>query len=107
MSNVKNVNDSTFESEVLKSTQPVLVEFGAEWCGPCHRMAPILDQISDNTDIKVFKIDIDDATEVTAKYGIRGVPTIMLFNNGKVLATKVGLVPLNILDAFITENLNK
>lgn len=107
MSNVKNVNDSTFESEVLKSTQPVLVEFGAEWCGPCHRMSPILDQISDNKDIKVFKIDIDDATEVTAKYGIRGVPTIMLFNNGKVLASKVGLIPFNALDSFITENLNK
>lgn len=108
MSNVKNINDSTFATEVLNSTSPVLVEFGAEWCGPCHRMAPILAQYSDShADVKVLKVDIDESSEVTSKYGIRGVPTLLLFNNGKVVGSKVGLVPLSTLDSFVNELLKK
>lgn len=107
MSNVKSVNDTTFESEVLKSETPVLVEFGAEWCGPCQRMAPILDQFAkNNPSVKVLKLDIDDSPSTTSKFGVRGVPTMILFKDGKPLANKVGLVGLSVLDAFVTEKLS-
>jgi thioredoxin 1 len=107
MSNVKSVNDKTFESEVLKSNTPVLVEFGAEWCGPCHRMSPILDQFAEkNPAVKVLKLDIDDSPSITSKFGIRGVPTIILFKNGVPVANKIGLVGLSALDAFVSEKLS-
>ena len=90
--NVIEVTDDTFEKEIINSSLPVLVDFWAEWCGPCQIFAPILSEIA--TDyagkIKVAKINIDQAAQVTQKYGIRGIPTLILFKDGKATLTKVG-----------------
>lgn len=90
---VFEVNDSSFESEVLQSSVPVLVEFGASWCGPCKRQYPILENVSNeySDKLKVVKIDIDDAPDTTSKFGVRSVPTLVLFNSGELVTTKVGL----------------
>ena len=86
------VSDSTFEQEVLKSTEPVLVDFFAEWCGPCKAMAPALEQIAVEMEgkVKVVKLDVDQNPTVTGKYGIRAMPTLMLFKNGQVAAQHTG-----------------
>ena len=86
------VSDSTFEQEVLKSTEPVLVDFFAEWCGPCKAMAPALEQVAEEMagKIKVVKLDVDQNPTVTGKYGIRAMPTLMLFKNGQVAAQHTG-----------------
>jgi thioredoxin 1 len=86
------VSDSTFEQEVLKSTEPVLVDFFAEWCGPCKAMAPALEQIAQEMagKVKVVKLDVDQNPTVTGKYGIRAMPTLMLFKNGQVAAQHTG-----------------
>jgi thioredoxin len=86
------VSDSTFEQEVLKSTEPVLVDFFAEWCGPCKAMAPALEQVAEEMagKIKVVKLDVDQNPTVTGKYGIRAMPTLMLFKNGQVAASHTG-----------------
>src|ERR1700679_741638 len=98
MSNIIHINDSNFETEVLASTQPVIVEFGATWCGPCQRQAPILEKYSqenkadaDHVGVKVCAVDIDDAPAITAKLGIRSVPSLLFFENGKQTGMKVGL----------------
>lgn len=103
MSELKYVDDSNFESEVLKSSVPVLVDFSATWCGPCQRQLPILQQFADaNVDVKVVKVDIDDAPEITSKLGIKGVPSMVLFNQGQKLDTKVGLTSLAQITSFVT-----
>ena len=86
------VSDSTFEQEVLKSTEPVLVDFFAEWCGPCKAMAPALEQVAQEMagKVKVVKLDVDRNPTVTGKYGIRAMPTLMLFKNGQVAAQHTG-----------------
>ena len=86
------VSDKTFDQEVLKSTEPVLVDFFAEWCGPCKAMAPALDQLASELKgkVKVVKLDVDQNPAVTSKYGIRAMPTLMLFKDGKVAAQHVG-----------------
>jgi thioredoxin 1 len=86
------VSDSTFEQEVLKSTEPVLVDFFAEWCGPCKAMAPALEQVAQEMrgKVKVVKLDVDQNPTVTGKYGIRAMPTLMLFKNGQVAAQHTG-----------------
>lgn len=86
------VNDQNFESEVLKSSEPVLVDFWAEWCGPCKMMSPVVDQIASemNGKIKVVKINIDENPNTPTRYGIRGIPTFMVFKNGQLVETKVG-----------------
>ena len=86
------VSDSTFEQEVLKSTEPVLVDFFAEWCGPCKAMAPALEQVAIEMQgkVKVVKLDVDQNPTVTGKYGIRAMPTLMLFKNGQVEAQHTG-----------------
>ncbi len=91
--NVIEVNDSNFESEVLKADRPVLVDFGATWCGPCKALAPIVDKIADENvgKVKVAKVDIDDSPGVAQKYGIRGVPTVLVFKSGEKKAQHVGL----------------
>ena len=92
--NIFYVTDITFDSEVLKGEVPVLVDFWAEWCGPCKMIAPILDEIATEYDgkVKVAKLNIDDNPGTPPQFGIRGIPTLMLFKNGKVAATKVGAV---------------
>ncbi len=101
------VTDDTFEAEVLQSQQPVLVDYWAEWCGPCKMIAPILDEIAKDYagKLKVAKVNIDDNQATPAKFGIRGIPTLMIFKNGNVEATKVGALSKSQLAAFIDSNL--
>jgi len=101
------VTDDTFEDEVLKSSSPVLVDYWAEWCGPCKMIAPILDEIAGeyNGKVKIAKLNIDDNPQTPPKYGIRGIPTLMLFKDGNVEATKVGAVSKSQLTAFIDSNI--
>ncbi|MDD2743908.1 MAG: thioredoxin TrxA [Rhodocyclaceae bacterium] len=101
------VTDDTFESEVLKSAQPVLVDYWAEWCGPCKMIAPILDEIAKDYagKLKIAKVNIDENQAVPAKFGIRGIPTLMIFKNGNVEATKVGALSKSQLAAFIDSTL--
>lgn len=108
MSNgIVNVSDDTFEDEVLKSTTPVLVDYWAEWCGPCKMIAPVLEEVAKEYAgrLKVAKLNIDENPATPPKYGIRGIPTLMLFKNGQVEATKVGAMSKSQLTAFIDGNL--
>lgn len=101
------VSDDSFDEEVIKSSIPVLVDYWAEWCGPCKMIAPILDEIvSDYAGkIKVAKLNIDDNTKTPPMFGIRGIPTLMIFKDGEVEATKVGAVSKSQLTAFIDQNI--
>lgn len=101
------VTDATFEQEVLQSALPVLVDYWADWCGPCKMISPILDEVSKeyNGRIKVCKLNIDDNQATPPKYGIRGIPTLMLFKNGNVEATKVGALSKSQLTAFVDSNI--
>lgn len=105
--NIIHLSDDSFEQEVLQSNTPVLVDYWAEWCGPCKMIAPILDEISKEYEgkIKVTKLNIDDNQATPPKYGIRGIPTLMLFKNGNVEATKVGALSKSQLTAFIDSNI--
>ncbi|MBV1919670.1 MAG: thioredoxin TrxA [Pseudomonadales bacterium] len=107
MSGIVSVTDSTFEAEVLKSECPVLVDYWAEWCGPCKMIAPILEEIIGEygDKLKIAKLNIDDNEQTPPKYGIRGIPTLMLFKNGNVEATKVGALSKSQLTAFLDSNL--
>jgi thioredoxin 1 len=108
MSNgIVNVSDDSFEEEVLKSPTPVLVDYWAEWCGPCKMIAPVLEEVAKEYAgrLKVTKLNIDENPATPPKYGIRGIPTLMLFKNGQVEATKVGAVSKSQLTAFIDGNL--
>lgn len=100
-------NDENFDKDISSQKVPVIVDFGAEWCGPCKQLDPILEQIAqENTDkLKVFKINIDENPLTPQKFGVRGIPTIMLFNDGKLIDTKVGSLPKSSLDAWIKSNL--
>jgi thioredoxin 1 len=102
---ITHVTDSTFDTEVLNSDLPVLVDYWAEWCGPCKMIAPIVDEIADEYGdrLKVAKMDIDNNMMTPPQYGIRGIPTLMIFRDGKVQATKVGAVSKGQLKAFIDE----
>jgi len=107
MGEIVQVTDDTFEDEVIKSNTAVLVDYWAEWCGPCKMIAPILDEIASEYAgrMKVAKLNIDDNAVTPAKFGIRGIPTLMLFKNGSVEATKVGALSKSHLTAFIDSNL--
>jgi thioredoxin 1 len=104
---ITHLSDASFEQDVLQSQVPVLVDYWAEWCGPCKMIAPILDEISKEYAgrLKVAKLNIDDNQQTPAKYGIRGIPTLMLFKNGNVEATKVGALSKSQLTAFIDSNI--
>lgn len=105
--NIQHVNDETWESEVLQSNVPVLVDYFAEWCGPCKMIAPILDEIAEEyvDKVKICKLDIDESRSTTAKYGVRGVPTLMIIRDGQVEATKVGALSKSQLEAFLDSNI--
>ena len=104
---IKYVSDASFESDVLKSDAPVLVDYWAEWCGPCKMIGPILEEVSKDYagKLTVAKLNVDENQATPAKYGIRGIPTLMLFKNGNVEATKVGAVSKSQLAAFIDSNI--
>jgi thioredoxin 1 len=104
---IVHVTDDTFEQEVLQSQTPVLVDYWAEWCGPCKMIAPALDQIAAEYAgrLKVTKLNIDENQATPPKYGIRGIPTLMLFKNGNLEATKVGALSKAQLSAFIDSNI--
>ena len=104
---IHHVTDDTFESEVLKSDVPVLVDYWAEWCGPCKMIAPILDEVAKNYagKLKIAKVNVDECRPTAEKYGIRGIPTLMLFKGGNVESTKVGAVSKSQLTAFIDSSL--
>ncbi|CAJ0798144.1 Thioredoxin 1 [Ralstonia condita] len=104
---IKYVSDASFEADVLKSDKPVLVDFWAEWCGPCKMIAPILDEVSkDYSDkVQIAKINVDENQGVPAKFGIRGIPTLILFKNGAVAAQKVGALSKSQLTAFLDSHL--
>ena len=104
---IVHITDDTFEEEVLQSETPVLVDYWAEWCGPCKMIAPALDQIASEYQgrLKVAKLNIDENQSTPPKYGIRGIPTLMLFKNGNVEATKVGALSKTQLAAFIDSNI--
>ena len=104
---IKHVSDATFDAEVVKSATPVLVDYWAEWCGPCKMIAPVLEELAKTYAgrLTVAKLDIDANPAVTTKYGIRGIPTLILFKDGQVHAQKVGAMSKSQLTAFVDSNL--
>ena len=104
---IVHISDESFEEEVLQSERPVLIDYWAEWCGPCKMIAPVLDEIATEYSdrLKVVKLNIDDNPQTPPKYGIRGIPTLMVFKNGQVEATKVGAMSKSQLTAFLDDNL--
>ena len=104
---IKHISDSSFEADVLKDTGAVLVDYWAEWCGPCKMIAPILDDVAVTYQGKltIAKMNVDENREIPAKFGIRGIPTLMLFKNGELAATKVGALNKTQLTAFIDQQL--
>jgi len=103
----KAITDASFESDVLKAQGPVLIDFWAEWCGPCRQIAPALDEISEERGdaIVIGKINIDENPETPGRYGVRGIPTMMIFHGGELVSTKVGMAPKSAIDSWIGETL--
>jgi len=101
------ITDSNFDEEIKNSKVPILVDFWAEWCGPCKQIGPILEDIGEvkKDKLKILKLNIDENPETPQKFGVRGIPTLMLFKDGKLLDTKVGSLPKNILESWIDPNL--
>ena len=104
---IKHLSDASFEADVLKAGTPVLVDYWAEWCGPCKMIAPILDEVAGayQGKLQIAKMNVDENREIPAKFGIRGIPTLMLFKNGQLAATKVGAMSKAQLTAFIDQQL--
>jgi thioredoxin 1 len=104
---IVHITDETFEREVLNSEDPVLVDYWAEWCGPCKMIAPVLEEIAEEYagKLKIAKLNIDDNAATPQKFGVRGIPTLMLFKGGNVEATKVGALSKSQLSAFIDSNM--
>lgn len=104
---IQHVSDATFEAEVLKSDKPVLVDYWAEWCGPCKMLSPILDEMANThgDKIKIAKMNVDENRDIPGKFGIRGIPTLMVFKGGQLAATKVGAMSKAQLTAFVDQQL--
>ena len=104
---IKHITDDSFDSDVVKSTKPVLLDFWAEWCGPCKMIAPILEEVAKEygDKIQIAKINVDENQEIPAKFGIRGIPTLILFKNGEIAAQKVGALAKSQLTAFLDSHL--
>ena len=104
---IKHISDASFESDVLQADKPVLVDYWAEWCGPCKMIAPILDEVAVSYEgkLQVAKMNVDENRDIPAKFGIRGIPTLMLFKDGQLAATKVGAMSKSQLTAFIDQQL--
>ena len=104
---ITHTTDATFDADVLKSPTPVLVDYWAEWCGPCKMIAPILDDVATSYagKLQIAKMNVDENREIPAKFGIRGIPTLMLFKDGELAATKVGALSKSQLTAFIDQQL--
>ena len=99
--------DAVFETQVIKSEKPILVDYWAEWCGPCKMMAPVLEEVAEDLSDKVLigKLNVDENPQTPPKYGIRGIPTLMLFKNGEVVGTQVGAISKSDLVSFIEDNI--
>jgi len=104
---IKHISDDSFEQDVLQSSAPVLVDYWAEWCGPCKMIAPILDEVAGSYQgkLQVAKMNVDENREIPGKFGIRGIPTLMIFKNGQLAATKVGALSKSQLTEFIDQQL--
>ena len=101
-----NVTDTDFDAQILKADKPVILDYWAEWCGPCKMIAPILGDLSNElTDVKIAKLNIDENPETPGKYGVRGLPTLMLFKGGEVIATKVGVAQKSHLKQWVEDSL--
>lgn len=103
----KQITDDSFDSDVLRAAGPVLVDFWAEWCGPCKQIAPALEELAKELagKVTVTKLNIDDNPTTPGKYGVRGIPTLMLFKNGEVAATKIGALPKGKLQEWLEQNI--
>jgi len=104
---IKHVSDASFEGDVLQNSLPVLVDYWAEWCGPCRMIAPILDEVASAYDgkLQIAKMNVDENRDIPGKFGIRGIPTLMLFKGGQLVATKVGAMSKAQMTAFIDQQL--
>ena len=105
MANVAEVNDATFDAEVLQSSQPVLVDFWASWCGPCRAVSPVVEEVAANFEgrLKVMKLNVDENSQTTGRYGIRGIPALLFFKDGKIADQIVGYVPKATIDQSVTK----
>ncbi|WHZ11479.1 MAG: Thioredoxin [Burkholderiaceae bacterium] len=103
---IKHISDASFEADVLKADKPVLVDYWAEWCGPCKAIAPILDELSASYQgkLQIAKLNVDENRDIPAKFGIRGIPTLMMFKDGQLAATKVGAMSKAQMTAFIDQH---